>query len=198
MINYLAMGLLLVSSSCYAVNRTTVSEQDRSMIRKMYEHVEMMRHEMGNHEAELRCFEDKLHNMEDAMEELRKQFDDSMNSNKGSQDSIAVDLKKLQTHANKSASVIDSYQGQVSKLEKIVQERSKDLDHLKTAVKSLMSALGNADEPIDGYKMYEVQPGDSLGVIAQKKNTTIRELKDFNHLKNDVIIVGQKLKIPDR
>ncbi len=61
-----------------------------------------------------------------------------------------------------------------------------------------MSALGNADEPIDGYKIYQVQPGDSLDVIAQKKNTTIRELKDFNHLKNDTIIVGQRLKIPDR
>lgn len=42
---------------------------------------------------------------------------------------------------------------------------------------------------------YVVQPGDSLGVIAQKYKTTVDSLKRANNLKTDTINVGQKLVI---
>ncbi|MEC7839261.1 MAG: LysM peptidoglycan-binding domain-containing protein [Chlamydiota bacterium] len=208
-------SLLISVSTLQAATRFS-ADQERSLIRKMYDHVEMMRHEMGNHEAELRVFEDKIRNMEDAIEDLQQQFNDTITSHQklisGSNDlmeskvssqeskmkNFVGDLKTLQTHANKSSTVLEGYQSQIAKLEKIVESRNKDLDNLKAAVKSLMTALGNADDPIDDYRLYEVQYGDSLGLIAQKKRVTVREIKDFNGLKNDVIIVGQKLKIPKR
>jgi len=210
----LVSSLVISVSTLQAAQRFGSNDQERSMIRKMYDHVEMMRHEMGNHEAELRIFNEKIKNMEDALEDLRQQFDNTITSHQkmltGNKDVIESkvssqeskmqnfvgDLKTLQTHANKSSTALESYQSQISKLEKIVAARNKDLENLKCAVKSLMGALGSADDLIDEYSNYEVQYGDSLGVIAQKKHVTIREIKDLNHLKNDVIIVGQKLKIP--
>jgi len=42
---------------------------------------------------------------------------------------------------------------------------------------------------------YEVQPGDSLGKIAKKHNTTVALLKKANGLKKDVIYPGMKLKV---
>ncbi len=186
-----------------AVSRFGVTEQDRTMIRKMYDNVEMMRHEMGNHETELRVFENKLQNMEDAVEELRRLFDDTINGHK-SKDALETKivgqesvLKKLQTHANQSLTTLEGYHAKIAALQNNVEARNKDLDNLKTAVKSLINAIGAGDEMPEAGTVYEVRPGDSLGVIAQKKNISVREIKALNGLKNDTIFVGQKLKMPD-
>lgn len=46
-----------------------------------------------------------------------------------------------------------------------------------------------------GTKIYVVRPGDSLSKIARQNGTTPKALKTVNGLKNDVIRVGQKLRI---
>jgi lipoprotein-anchoring transpeptidase ErfK/SrfK len=42
---------------------------------------------------------------------------------------------------------------------------------------------------------YEVQPGDSLGKLSKKYNTTKELIKRSNSLKSDVIRIGEKLRI---
>ena len=44
--------------------------------------------------------------------------------------------------------------------------------------------------------VHEVQPGETLGKIASAGGTTVEFLKKSNHLSNDVIRPGQKLKVP--
>lgn len=44
--------------------------------------------------------------------------------------------------------------------------------------------------------IYKVQNGDTLYKIALKYKTTVKEIKDLNVLKTDVILVGQSLKVP--
>ena len=53
-----------------------------------------------------------------------------------------------------------------------------------------------AKEVIGAGSTYVVQGGDSLSRIAAKHNTTISALRETNKLKNDKILVGQKLVIP--
>ncbi|WP_061014894.1 LysM peptidoglycan-binding domain-containing protein [Photobacterium leiognathi] len=43
---------------------------------------------------------------------------------------------------------------------------------------------------------YTVKSGDSLGVIAERHNTSVAALKQANHLKSSHIRIGQKLKVP--
>lgn len=43
---------------------------------------------------------------------------------------------------------------------------------------------------------YVVKPGDTLGKIAKTKGTTVADLKSLNHLKNDIVRIGQKLEVP--
>lgn len=43
---------------------------------------------------------------------------------------------------------------------------------------------------------YTVAAGDTLSIIAQAFNTTVRKIKDMNGMKNDSIRIGQKLNIP--
>lgn len=46
--------------------------------------------------------------------------------------------------------------------------------------------------------VYVVQKGDVLGIIARKHKVSVKQIKEANNLKNDVIRVGQKLIIPSK
>lgn len=43
-----------------------------------------------------------------------------------------------------------------------------------------------------------VRQGDTLGKIAKSRKVTVAELKTINHLKSDVLRIGQKLTVPAR
>lgn len=53
---------------------------------------------------------------------------------------------------------------------------------------------------IENRTSYQVVPGDTLSQIAEKVGITVKELKEFNHLENEVVTSGQILsliKLPD-
>jgi len=47
-------------------------------------------------------------------------------------------------------------------------------------------------------KVYTVKPGDTLAAIAKKNDITVTQLKRANNLKDNLIVPGQKLKIPPK
>ncbi|MBR1564781.1 MAG: transglycosylase SLT domain-containing protein [Paludibacteraceae bacterium] len=49
--------------------------------------------------------------------------------------------------------------------------------------------------PATGAYTYTVKKGDTLGAIAKKHKTTVAKIKKWNHLKSDMISIGQKLKM---
>jgi LysM repeat protein len=53
-----------------------------------------------------------------------------------------------------------------------------------------------AAPPADGPRIYTVQSGDNLTIIARKFGTTAKAIRSLNGLKTDRIKVGDKLKIP--
>lgn len=61
---------------------------------------------------------------------------------------------------------------------------------LKIPVKS------GTDTGQKNYINYTVKSGDSLYSIAQKNNLTVQELKNYNNLTNDVLQIGQTIRIP--
>jgi N-acetylmuramoyl-L-alanine amidase len=46
------------------------------------------------------------------------------------------------------------------------------------------------------YTYYKVQKGDTLYSIARKYKTTVSNLKAMNHKRSDMVIAGEKLKVP--
>lgn len=58
----------------------------------------------------------------------------------------------------------------------------------------MTEAVNNISAPAH---VYEVKRGDSLWRIANRNNTTVRDLKRLNDLRRDVIHPGQMLKISD-
>jgi lipoprotein-anchoring transpeptidase ErfK/SrfK len=82
--------------------------------------------------------------------------------------------------------------------QKIVNEYS-DFEQMEAIQKhlgdiSLDIILSNVETP-NNTEIREVQAGDSLGKIAKQYNTTVDLIKQSNGLANDVIRVGQRLRV---
>ncbi|MBR6885958.1 MAG: LysM peptidoglycan-binding domain-containing protein [Bacteroidales bacterium] len=45
---------------------------------------------------------------------------------------------------------------------------------------------------------YKVKSGDTLGGIARKYHTTVKQIKSWNNLRSDRINIGQRLKVGKR
>ena len=59
---------------------------------------------------------------------------------------------------------------------------------------------GNYDfpeDPTEDFVFYEVQRGDSLWLIANRYNITVKELIDINNLEDLTIQIGQQLLVPN-
>lgn len=72
--------------------------------------------------------------------------------------------------------------------ESLLNRHTKD-----SGKKSSSNSFLKTDKP--GQSYYKVKSGDTLYKIALKFNMTIQRLKKLNHLKNNVLFVGQKLRV---
>jgi chromosome segregation ATPase len=202
----------------------TKAEKSRSAIDEIHTLIDDVRYESANHEAELRCFEEKLNNQELALDSLWKQMNDSSqnsreqvkNNIKSVQDQVATieskaekastDVQQLKKHANESTDTLGQYQKKIASLEKAIDVMGQNIEHMHSALKSLMDALHIKDVAIEiekpsfngGGNTYRVKAGDSLEKIARRNNVSLHKLREANNITGgkDLIIVGQSLKIP--
>ncbi len=80
---------------------------------------------------------------------------------------------------------------------RVAQSDEKDWGfEIATPTPSPTPAAAATPEPEGRPTVYEVKHGDALILIGRKFGLTVEQLKAANGLKNDLIRVGQKLKIP--
>ncbi len=60
------------------------------------------------------------------------------------------------------------------------------------------AATGAPKATAGGAGDYVVKSGDSLGLIAQKQGSTVKAIKEANHLTSDRLQIGQKLVVPGK
>lgn len=76
-------------------------------------------------------------------------------------------------------------------------KRLNNLESNKINVGDKLIVNGDIEEEIDDdSELYIVLPNDNLYLIANKKNTTVKKIKEANNLKSDLIQIGQELIIP--
>ncbi len=77
----------------------------------------------------------------------------------------------------------------------IYKHRADSLLYSRREVIDLAQKLDADGLPATGSYTYVVKKGDTLGAIAKKHKTTVANIKKWNHLKSDMISIGQKLKM---
>lgn len=210
---FLEKGILCVAILLGSLSINAIAVDQASPLREIRKAIQDLKHELSNHEAELRTFQEKLNNQDNTVEALRQQTHDAhlaqKESLKGnattleakilsletSTKSLIADIKQLKEHANESASALSQCTQRLSKFEKVLDVQNQNMVNLETALRTLMQ-VSELKETTNSSKIYKVKSGDSLGEIAKNHQTTIRAIKELNHLTADKITVGQTLKIP--
>ena len=75
----------------------------------------------------------------------------------------------------------------------------KKLNNLTSNLLTINQQLYIPEETIveeTNYVVYQVQAGDTLYKIAQKYNTTVDAIKNYNNLTNNLLSINQVLQIP--
>jgi hypothetical protein len=210
---------LLAGSSLEAARNRFSYEEDQSVVtREILDSLTDLRHEINNHETEIRIFEEKFKSQEEIIDSLRQLLADSLKNfkeilraqtntidSKFSQNENAAQglTNDLKTHATDVTGILGDYKQRIADLEKTLELQNRNLENMQAAMKSLTELLQTKEmEPIaetalNGVKIHRVKAGDSLEKIARLNNTSIKKLKELNNLSGDQIIVGQKLQLPE-
>lgn len=224
----ICLSSLLFSAEMPAAQRSHhYYDTNAVALQEIRDTVESFRHEVNNHETEIRIFDEKLKNLDAIIENVRDQLSESNKSHKdqlkGSSASLegkifaledisknlVADLKQFKAHANDTAAALGQYKQRISELEKIVDQQNQNIDHLQAAMRALTDALQVKDsftskvapeksEVSLGAGKYLVKNGDSLEKIARAHQTTVQAIKEANGMSNDKILVGKVLIIPEK
>jgi chromosome segregation ATPase len=98
------------------------------------------------------------------------------------------DLQNLQMHANETTASLTQFKDRIQELEGILLSQNRRVDELTKGKQK-------GDSP-NGFQLYKVRSGDSLEKIAKAHKTAVEKIKKLNNLGQDLIVVGQELKIP--
>lgn len=122
-----------------------------------------------------------------SIQQIASEFD-SLNSRKSVQQSDMENLKKY-------------YDAQIETLLKEIVRQESEIFNLKQIVQKKQDSYettssGSKIQNQPSTRYHIVQKGETLSVLAKKYNTSIAKIKETNRLKNDSLIIGQKLIIP--
>lgn len=124
--------------------------------------------------------------LENNVSVLERQLADRDKENQKLRAELTALKQRVQSQDNELRGAINNVVDQVAKETATVLETVNKQD--------AQSASTNSSE--GGFQMYTVQRGATLGAISKAYKCSVNDIKRVNNLKNDVIYVGQKLKIP--
>lgn len=179
-----------------------------------------LKQEVNIHEGEIQKIEERSKNQEDTLDTLQSQLSKQFDSYKGYFDNysnettakfhefdqlirslediskgLVTDARQLKTQSNELLAALNASQERLGKLEKIVEAQTKHIEQIDALLQSMIETIGGSAQS-SSEKTYKVQPGDSLGKIAQSFKVSLKALREANGLKDDKIRQGQTLKIP--
>lgn len=217
--SFICLLCLLICSPifCFAARKYGYEDDHHLTFRQIKDSIEDLRHELSNHEIEIRRYEEKLLNQESIIDGLRRNIHDTSSAQQFKSNEAALtlesklsslenttkglvsDLKQFKTHAQETHQAMALQKQKLEQVEKYQQHLTSQIESLQTALKSLMEAFSNKGEPQvyeQSGRNYKVKAGDSLEKIAKNHQTTVQALKELNQLTHDKIRVNQILQIP--
>ncbi len=202
----LILGLTLCSCGSQLSSRQNTSYRSDMSIDEMRLELADVKHDLKSTQVELNLLDERVKKQASPPSSLIKTTNDAANAQVSNVEQRISDLEKLIERINNDLRNLSSYTNQalakVHSIELEVTSHEKRLDEvvkLKNTLTSISHAIGqtSSSSPISSNKTYRVKGGDSLEKIARNHKTSIVSLKNLNNLKNDKIVVGQDLRIPD-
>ena len=164
---FFTSGWAAPQNTSYQTSRPTpVKEDPNAAMKQMRTSLADLKHEVHNHESEIRTFEEKLHNQESSFEQLRQRLTediqnqqdfvkastinlegktDTLEQTLGNLDvavkGLTADLRQMKTQANDSVSVLAQYKQKLTELEKLMETQSQHMQNLEAALHSMMEVL---------------------------------------------------------
>lgn len=103
------------------------------------------------------------------------------------------EIGELSSHANETTAALAQFKARITELEQEIFSQNRKFDEIA----KLKGHIENLGKGFAGdFKVYRVKPGDSLEKIARAHKTAVDKIKKLNDLEQDLIVVGQELKIP--
>lgn len=204
----LILGLTLCSCGSQLSSRQNTSYRSDMSIDEMRLELADVKHDLKSTQVELNLLDERVKKQTSSLSSSVKPSSEASagNAQVASLERRIADLEKLIERTNTDLRNLSSHTNQalakLNTLEQEVSSHEKRLDEvvkLKSTLTSISHAIGQSPSsaPISSNKTYKVKAGDSLEKIARNHQTSIASLKNLNNLKNDKIVVGQELRIPD-
>jgi LysM repeat protein len=147
----------------HSVARPAPGDDLTSVLRQLKTGLTDLKHEMRNHEAEIRMFENKLQSQETTVEHLRQQLTDDVQSQRdfvkasnvnleGKTETLGQsianletlvkgltnDMRQIKTQSNDSVATLGQYKQKISELENLLHMQSQHMQNLEAALQSMM------------------------------------------------------------
>lgn len=206
----LSFLFLFFLSSC-AMTRASKAEKHQMelSLHKARTEIEEIKHDLNTYEIHCHILEGKFIDQEQTIASLREliselkqgkiedvasklqNVDKSIAQLRKQQEKIVSDIRQLSSHANDTTTALSQYQEKISQFEKsmaLQRDQMQEIVRLKEGISKLTEGVSTHS--------YVVQPGDSLEKIARKCGTSVETLKTLNQLSSDLIVVGQKIRLP--
>ncbi|MBN2703853.1 MAG: LysM peptidoglycan-binding domain-containing protein [Pontiellaceae bacterium] len=122
-------------------------------------------------------------------------------------EAMSAENARLQQQVQQLSTELRSINSQVAQLNSNMSaldaRQKKEITQLVNEVNAKLRQVGTSSSNSGGSRttvsgrLHTVESGHTLSTIAQAYGSTVKAIMEANNLKSDVIIVGQKLVIPD-
>lgn len=211
----LSAAILLATSSCSPLKSSPNDEKHQLelTLHEVQTNLDDLRHDINCFQTELQILDGRIKYYENTLASLKQNdlekhqakidqisqqiqtLEKKWTSLERVQQGDTKELQELSSHANETTAALSQFKDRIGELEQEIfsqNHRFDDLAKLKGNIENLAKGIRG-----ESFKLYRVKSGDSLEKIARAHKTGVEQIKKLNGLEQDLIVVGQELKIPN-
>lgn len=211
MIPLLCLLLLFGFSSCSPL-RSSPNDEKHQLELTLHEvqtNLDDLKHDINCFQTELQILDGRIKYSENTLSSLKQHdlekqqakidqilaqlqsFEKKWLSLEKNQKEGISELETLSSHANETTAALVQFKDRIAELEEELHSQNRRFEEVAKLKEHIETVVRGKD-----YKLYRVKPGDSLEKIARNHKTAVEKIKKINGLEQDLIVVGQELKIP--
>ena len=159
------------------------------VMKEMRDSLDTIRHDVSNHEVEIRIIDEKLKNVDSMIENVRDQTNDFSKLHKDQLKStsadlegrissaeaaikgLIADLRQFQTHSNETTAALVRYDQKLGALQKMIDRQDQNIEHLQAAMRSLMEALQGKPQAASKSNPVSSKPGSLAAASSVALNS---------------------------